>query len=152
MTGGLLRALIDNNYSHLIFIPIINNLLNTSNKKKWTIILLLVFWLWPVAFTDSTSGNLFIRSAGMIGTHILFMFIVTYLVSKLTHFEGIIKYTIIAIVSYFLVVKLGSFTSFTLPITEILGTLLNPLVWLTPGLKLISNEVMPSIVDDIDMD
>jgi hypothetical protein len=156
-----LRTLIDNNFSHLIFIPIINKLLNTPNKKKWIIILLLVFWLWPIAYTCSPSGNLFIRSSGSIANHILFIFIVTYVVSRilpltpLAHFiqfehDGIVKYTIIAILSYILVSKLGHFTSFLIPITEVFGTLLNPLIWLLPLFKHIANEVMPSIVDDFE--
>jgi hypothetical protein len=77
---------------------------------------------------------------------------VTYSVSRLTHFDGIIKYTIIAILSYILASKLGAYVSFTLPITEVLGTILNPLLWLTPVIKKMTDEIMPSIVDEIHMD
>jgi hypothetical protein len=85
----------------------------------------------------------------MIGVNILFIFLVTYIVSRLTDLSGMLKYTLIGAMSYLLASKLGGFASFTLPIVETVG-MLNPLLILFPIFEnVVDHSIMPYIVDEL---
>ena len=114
-----LRSVLDTRFSHLIFLPIIDNIINSKNRKRWIIALLLVFWLWPLAFQCSHSGNLFMRATSGVGIHMMFMFVTMYFVNRFIPVSGVFKYLVAGILAYVLTTKLHVYVTFVIPIVEI---------------------------------
>lgn len=124
-----LRKIVDTKISHWIFIPIIDNLISAPNKNS-AILLLILFWLWPVAYTCSTSANLFMRAAGQLGVNIFLIFLITLIVSRFTKLSGFPKYIVIAIAAHLLADIFARFIpSPVVAISEIIGVI-NPLMLL----------------------
>lgn len=133
-------------FSHFVFLPLVDKVVNAKEeRKKWSIITLVVFWFWYLCKGDD---NKFVKKTGGIGTHLIFMFASNYLVSKLTNFEGVYRHLICAVLSYGLSVKLYEYTSFVIPIVEVFGNLLNPLMYLPIDI----NESNDDYDDDYDDD
>jgi hypothetical protein len=126
---GLLCKVTQIPYSHLLFLPIIDKIVNDKNHRKiWSIVFLVVFWVW---YLCEGNQNKITTNTGGLSTHLLFILASTFLISKLTSFSDIYRYAFSALISNILALKLSEYTTFLIPIEEIFGSILNPLMWIS---------------------
>ena len=104
----------------------------TQNRLLW-IIPLILFWLVPIAYSDSPSANLFVRSTEMVSIQILIAFISIHLVKfyNLNHLFIPIIYIILTLLLRYLPEEVVTyiFPIFVIP-GVIVGIFLNPLLWI----------------------